>query len=161
MLDGSQAYSLRLSYGFTLKAKAEVRPALQGASELLYEGILQAQLWFLLDSNKQILKVGDTFPSSYSATLDKGNYTLEYELRHPNRKILNGLKDAAVLLSVKLKVFFGRRKQSYFELIPASLSPSKSAITLEILKSNEAVSSAKFSEQHVRKDWCGEELKSL
>ncbi len=50
----AQVHSLRLSYAFSLKAKAEVRPALQSISEMLYEGDMQGQLWFLLDSNKQV-----------------------------------------------------------------------------------------------------------
>lgn len=32
----------------------------------------------------QVLFIGDAFPASYATTLDKGTYTLEYEVRSMN-----------------------------------------------------------------------------
>lgn len=46
----------------------------------VYDGELEGQMTFLLDSNKRLLKVSDIYPEEVQ--LSKGEYTIRAQLRH-------------------------------------------------------------------------------
>ncbi len=58
-----------------------MRPFAPVLSSVLYESIHEAQLWNLYDANKKYIKSGDCFSQEYKATLPKGDYTLELQVR--------------------------------------------------------------------------------
>ncbi len=46
----------------------------------VYDGELEGQMTFLLDSNKRLLKVSDIYPEDVQ--LSKGDYIIRAQLRH-------------------------------------------------------------------------------
>ena len=64
----------------TQSRSCEVKPNAQLLSDLLYENPYGGQLWMLYDTNKQLISCGDAYPKSYSAKVDKGEYTLRLQV---------------------------------------------------------------------------------
>ncbi len=60
--------------------QGKVRPIVPHLSDALYESAYESQLWQLYDSRKKRLSVGDAYPSHYSTTLAKGDYTLQLQV---------------------------------------------------------------------------------
>ncbi|XP_055927693.1 tripeptidyl-peptidase 2-like isoform X2 [Argiope bruennichi] len=100
--DGRQVYELQLTYAFSVTRSTEITPVFSLLSELLYESEFESQLWMLFDYNKQLIAVGDAYPSKYAAKVDKGDYTLKLQIRHEDSALLEKLSEVPLLISIKL-----------------------------------------------------------
>lgn len=63
ILPERQIYELVLTYNFHVSKQTEVLPNCCTLSDMLYESEFESQLWFIYDSNKQLMAVGDAYPS--------------------------------------------------------------------------------------------------
>ncbi|XP_052784723.1 tripeptidyl-peptidase 2-like [Mya arenaria] len=100
--EGRQIYSLELTYKFSVSKTVEVTPDLSVLSDLLYECEYESQIWMLFDSNKQLLGSGDAYPHQYNVKLDKGDYTVLFQIRHDKKSTLERVKSAVLLMNYKL-----------------------------------------------------------
>ncbi|GFT82599.1 tripeptidyl-peptidase 2 [Nephila pilipes] len=101
--DGRQIYELLLTYAFSVSRSTEIIPIFSLLSELLYESEYESQLWMLFDYNKQLIGVGDAYPSKYAVKVEKGEYTLKLQIRHEDSSQLEKLSDVPILISVKMQ----------------------------------------------------------
>ncbi|XP_031554866.1 tripeptidyl-peptidase 2-like [Actinia tenebrosa] len=97
-----QIYALDLTYSFSQSRAAEIQINAVYLSELLYDSEYESQLWMLYDSNKRRVNCGDAFPNRYTAKVEKGDYTLKFQIRHDKKEQLEKLKDMVVLIETKL-----------------------------------------------------------
>ncbi|KAG0716947.1 Tripeptidyl-peptidase 2 [Chionoecetes opilio] len=95
-------YQLILSYSLALPKQAEVTPRCAVLNDVLYESILESQLWMLYDHNKQLLGCGDAYSSKYSLKLEKGDYTIRLHVRHERPDLLEKLSDLPLTILTKL-----------------------------------------------------------
>ncbi|ESO86457.1 hypothetical protein LOTGIDRAFT_129137 [Lottia gigantea] len=100
--DNRQIYSIELTYNFNQAKQGEVTPDCPFLSNLLYESEYESQLWMLYDSNKQFIAGGDAYPNQYTVKLEKGDYTIKFQIRHEKKESLEKLKDLVLLLHSKL-----------------------------------------------------------
>ncbi|CAL1282653.1 unnamed protein product [Larinioides sclopetarius] len=100
--DGRQVYELQLTYVFTVPRSTEITPVFSLLSDLLYESEFESQLWMLFDYNKQLIAVGDAYPSKYATKVDKGEYTLKLQIRHEDSALLEKLSEVSMLMSLKM-----------------------------------------------------------
>ncbi|KAG7310304.1 hypothetical protein JYU34_003059 [Plutella xylostella] len=97
-----QIYQLVNTYTFHLAKGTEVTPIVSLLSDMLYESEFESQMWMLYNSCKQLMAVGDAYPSKYSVKLDKGDYTLRLNVRHESKQVLELIAELAVLLQQRL-----------------------------------------------------------
>ena len=69
-------------------------------NNLLYESPLGSQLIMMYDSNKRLVTTVDFEPKDTS--VEKGKYTLSLQLRHHSLKLLQGLKNTCLVMTVHL-----------------------------------------------------------
>lgn len=100
--DSRPVYQLILSYALSLSKTAEVTPKCVLLSDVLYESILESQLWMLYDNNKQLLGCGDAYSNKYSLKLEKGDYTIRLHVRHERPDLLEKLSDLPLTVLTKL-----------------------------------------------------------
>ncbi|GFY42745.1 tripeptidyl-peptidase 2 [Trichonephila inaurata madagascariensis] len=105
--DGRQIYEIQLTYVFSIVSNIsrpnEITPIFSLLSELLYESEYESQIWMLFDYNKQLIGVGDAYPSKYAVKVDKGEFTLKLQVRHEDSAQLEKLSDVPILISLKLQ----------------------------------------------------------
>ena len=94
----TQIYEMRTRYKFSIKTEKDnkaipVRPSCPSLFNQLYDSAIDSQLWSLEDGESQVLEYGGAIHHVESISLKKGDYTLCLLLRHPNRKLLEQLKD--------------------------------------------------------------------
>ncbi|CAH2050950.1 unnamed protein product, partial [Iphiclides podalirius] len=99
---GRQIYQLINTYNFHLTKATEVSPIVSPLCETLYESEYESQMWMLYNSNKQLLAVGDAYPSKYSVKLEKGEYVLRLNVRHETRSLLERLQELPVVVQQRL-----------------------------------------------------------
>ncbi|XP_052750158.1 tripeptidyl-peptidase 2 [Galleria mellonella] len=97
-----QIYQLLNTYNFHIAKATEVTPIVTMLSETLYESEFESQMWMLYNSCKQLMAVGDAYPSKYSVKLEKGDYVLRLNVRHDNRALLERLQELPVLVQQRL-----------------------------------------------------------
>ena len=100
-------YEMRLRYNFLIKTEKDnkavpVRPSCLSLFNQLYDSLIDSQLWSLEDSESQILKFGGAVHHEDPVPLKKGNYTLCLLLRHPDRYLLEQMKDLPCELLLSL-----------------------------------------------------------
>ncbi|XP_034831010.1 tripeptidyl-peptidase 2 [Maniola hyperantus] len=99
---GRQIYQLLNTYTFHIAKATEVSPIVPLLCDMLYESEFEAQMWMLHNSCKQLMLVGDAYPSKYSAKVEKGEYTLRLSVRHENRTLLERLSELPVVIQQRL-----------------------------------------------------------
>jgi tripeptidyl-peptidase-2 len=101
---GSQIYEMRLDYKFKIEGDKPiaVTPSIPSLFNQLYDSPLDSQLWVLKDSNSRVLGFGGAMHHADSVSLKKGDYNMSLLLRHPNRSLLEALKDIPCQISLDL-----------------------------------------------------------
>ncbi|CAK1602567.1 unnamed protein product [Parnassius mnemosyne] len=99
---GRQIYQLINTYNFHIAKATEVSPIVSLLCDMLYESEYESQMWMLYNSCKQLMAVGDAYPSKYSVKLEKGEYVLRLNVRHDNRALLERLQELPVALQQRL-----------------------------------------------------------
>lgn len=97
-----QIYQLILTYNFHVVKATEVTPNCKTLSDMLYESEFESQIWFIFDSNKQLMCVGDSDSGKYSPKLEKGEYVLKLQVRHEKKDLLESYTDLPMFVSQKL-----------------------------------------------------------
>ncbi|CAH0727680.1 unnamed protein product, partial [Brenthis ino] len=97
-----QIYQLLNTYTFHIPKATEVSPIVPMLCDMLYESEFESQMWMLYNSCKQLIQVGDAYPSKYSAKVEKGEYTLRLSVRHESRALLERLAELPVALQQRL-----------------------------------------------------------
>ncbi|GBP73480.1 Tripeptidyl-peptidase 2 [Eumeta japonica] len=97
-----QIYQLVNTYNFHLAKGTEVSPIVALLCDMLYESEFESQMWMLFNSCKQLMAVGDAYPSKYSVKLEKGDYVLRLNIRHEQRTALERMQELPILLQQKL-----------------------------------------------------------
>ncbi|XP_068626596.1 tripeptidyl-peptidase 2 [Battus philenor] len=99
---GRQIYQLINTYNFHIAKATEVSPIVSLLCDMLYESEYESQMWMLYNSCKQLMAVGDAYPSKYSVKLEKGDYVLRLNVRHDNRALLEKLQELPVVVQQRL-----------------------------------------------------------
>ncbi|GIY14821.1 tripeptidyl-peptidase 2 [Caerostris extrusa] len=94
--EGRQVYEIQLTYSFNITRSGEITPIFSLLSDFLYESEFESQLWLLFDHNKQLIAVGDAYPSKYSVKIEKGDYILKLQVRHEDPNLLEKLSKTTV-----------------------------------------------------------------
>ncbi|XP_053618070.1 tripeptidyl-peptidase 2 [Plodia interpunctella] len=97
-----QIYQLINTYNFHIAKGTDVTPIVSLLCDMLYESEFESQMWMLYNSCKQLMAVGDAYPSKYSVKLEKGDYVLRLNIRHDNRSLLERLQELPVLIQQRL-----------------------------------------------------------
>ncbi|CAG9796314.1 unnamed protein product [Diatraea saccharalis] len=97
-----QIYQLINTYNFHIAKATEVSPIVSLLCDMLYESEFESQMWMLYNSCKQLMAVGDAYPSKYSVKLEKGEYVLKLNVRHESRSLLEKLQELPVLIQQRL-----------------------------------------------------------
>ncbi|KAM3958606.1 tripeptidyl-peptidase II [Aphomia sociella] len=97
-----QIYQLVNTYNFHIAKATEVSPIVSLLCDMLYESEFESQMWMLYNSCKQLMAVGDAYPSKYSVKLEKGEYVVRVGVRHDSRALLERLQELPVLLQQRL-----------------------------------------------------------
>ncbi|XP_047544698.1 tripeptidyl-peptidase 2 [Vanessa atalanta] len=97
-----QIYQLINTYTFHIPKATEVSPIVPMLCDMLYESEFESQMWMLYNSSKQLMAVGDAYPTKYSAKVEKGEYTLRLSVRHESRALLERLAELPVALQQRL-----------------------------------------------------------
>ncbi|OQV18364.1 Tripeptidyl-peptidase 2 [Hypsibius exemplaris] len=117
--DGRVTFQLLLQYQFNLSKPATVEVTCPLLTDFLYENEIEGQMWKLYDNNKRRLQAGEARVMrsiDYTAKLPKGDFTIQLQLRHDSRKILDKLQEAVVHLRKKLATPLS------FDVVPSYLS---------------------------------------
>ncbi len=96
-----QVFELIAEYAFTLDEKAKVTPRVATSEILEFEDSLASQVYMVFDSAKRWIASGAADPSAVS--LEKGDYTVRFHIRHDDPKVLEALKDVPLLLDRTLE----------------------------------------------------------
>jgi len=101
---GTQIYEMRLQFQFKIEGDKEikVRPSIPSLFSQIYDSPMDSQLWALEDSNSQILAYGGAMHHADSVSLKKGDYSITLLLRHPDRYVLEQMKNTPCQLSLTL-----------------------------------------------------------
>lgn len=95
-------YALVNTYSYTLHKATEVTPSCPYFSDVLYENEYNSQLWMLFNSNKRYVGAGDAYPNQYTLNLEKGTYTLKFQVSHESKEMLEKIKDVPFCFDQKL-----------------------------------------------------------
>ena len=104
--NSGQVFEMRLRYDFSVdgdKDEIPVRPCCTSLFHQLYDSPVDSQIWALEDANGQILQYGSSMHDASPVKLKKGKYSVNYLLRHPNRDVLDKLKDIPLEVNFDLK----------------------------------------------------------
>lgn len=104
MPTGTQIYDMFLTYTFKLEAEKPIKvtPCISSLMNQIYDSPLDSQIWVLQNSHDQVLGYGGAIHQADSISLSKGTYNITLHLRHPNRALLQQLKDLPCKLSLAL-----------------------------------------------------------
>ncbi|CAN8274352.1 unnamed protein product [Cochlearia groenlandica] len=96
LLSGKQILALTLTYKFKLEDAAEVKPYIPLLNNRIYDTKFESQFYMISDANKRVYATGDVYPAS--SKLPKGDYKLQFYLRHENVQVLEKLKQLIVFI---------------------------------------------------------------
>jgi len=106
---GTQIYDMNLTYKFKVEGKdaISVTPSIPSLFHQLYDSKLDSQIWVLEEATtQQILGYGSSMHQSSPVSLSKGDYAVKLHLRHPDRNVLEQVKDVPCQISFALPEAF-------------------------------------------------------
>jgi len=102
---GTQIHQMTLKYKFDVgdsKEGLSVVPRVQSLHAQLYDSPLDSLLWRLQDANGATLAYGGAIHDARPTRLQKGSYSVDLLLRHPQRSQLDALKNMPLMLRMML-----------------------------------------------------------
>ncbi|KJH43199.1 peptidase, S8/S53 family [Dictyocaulus viviparus] len=106
LVDGKQVHRLLLTYkinsSVTINKSAEIRLDLPGVTCYLYESPYDCIFFQLFSASKEFIGASSSFPERYTYKVERGEYTVQAQVRHPNTDQLELLNDTP--LHVRLHV---------------------------------------------------------
>nr|XP_018903272.1 PREDICTED: tripeptidyl-peptidase 2 [Bemisia tabaci] len=95
-------YQLMLNYSFHVHKGTKVVLINGLLSDALYESDFESQIWFIYDSNKQLVYTGGSYADRWVTKLEKGDYTVKHQIRHEKVDLLEKYVDLPLFCSQKL-----------------------------------------------------------
>uniref|UniRef100_A0A8R1HSD4 Tripeptidyl-peptidase 2 n=1 Tax=Caenorhabditis japonica TaxID=281687 RepID=A0A8R1HSD4_CAEJA len=102
LTSGLQINRLLLSYQLKVQKTSDIQLEFSGLTPFLYESPVDCVLFQIFGANKSYVGASAPYPDRWSHKLEKGDYTIQAQIRHPDDQILQGLKDLPLLVRVKL-----------------------------------------------------------
>ncbi|KAK9867034.1 hypothetical protein WJX84_006426, partial [Apatococcus fuscideae] len=100
--NGKAVHSLILTYKLTVTEAGKHIPTLPTLNGYMYDSELEAQMFMIFDSAKQLMSTGDIYPEQGKAQLAKGDYTIRVLLRHESVPLLEKLRDKVCIVEREL-----------------------------------------------------------
>ncbi|KAE9413900.1 hypothetical protein Angca_008463, partial [Angiostrongylus cantonensis] len=93
LADGKQVHRILLTYKINVNKSAEIRLDLPSVTSYLYESPYDCILFQLFSASKEFIGASSSFPERYTYKVEKGEYTAQVQVRHPNTDQLELLAD--------------------------------------------------------------------
>ncbi|CAI2345127.1 unnamed protein product [Caenorhabditis sp. 36 PRJEB53466] len=90
---GLQINRVLLSYQLKVQKTCEVNLEFAGLTPYLYEAPVDCVLFQIFGANKSFVGASAAYPSRWTHKLEKGDYTIQAQIRHPDDQVLQGLKE--------------------------------------------------------------------
>ncbi|VDM52606.1 unnamed protein product [Angiostrongylus costaricensis] len=84
LADGKQVHRILLTYKININKSAEIRLDLPSVTSYLYESPYDCILFQLFSASKEFIGASSSFPERYTYKVEKGEYTAQVQVRHPN-----------------------------------------------------------------------------
>ncbi|KAK6033901.1 hypothetical protein COOONC_28595 [Cooperia oncophora] len=97
---GKQIHRLLLTYKIHISKSCEIRLDLPSVTSYLYESPYDCILVQLFSSTKEYIGASSSYPERYSFKLEKGEYVVQAEVRHPDTSQLELLTDTPLHVRV-------------------------------------------------------------
>eukprot|EP01025_Chloroclados_australasicus_P012076 TRINITY_DN154_c0_g3_i1.p1 TRINITY_DN154_c0_g3~~TRINITY_DN154_c0_g3_i1.p1 ORF type:complete len:1355 (+),score=115.99 TRINITY_DN154_c0_g3_i1:491-4066(+) len=94
-------HQLIMTYKFSLAESGKITPKCPMINRWLYDGLIEAQIYMIFDSNEALVGQGEVYPESHQ--LQKGDYTLKLMVRHDNVDLLEKFKMTNIILHKSLE----------------------------------------------------------
>lgn len=102
LTSGLQVNRLLLTYHLKVQKPSEVQLQLAGLTPYLYESPVDCVLFQIFGANKSYIGAASSYPDRWTQKLDKGEYTIQAQIRYPDDQVLQGMKDLPLFVHVKL-----------------------------------------------------------
>ncbi|EGT48187.1 hypothetical protein CAEBREN_09688 [Caenorhabditis brenneri] len=97
-----QVNRLLLTYTLKVQKTSEVQLKLVGLTSYLYESPVDCVLFQIFGANKSYVGASSSYPDRWTQKLEKGEYTIQAQIRYPDEQVLQGMKDLPLFVHVKL-----------------------------------------------------------
>lgn len=102
LTSGLQINRLLLTYQLKVQKPSEVQLQLAGLTPYLYESPVDCVLFQIFGANKSFVGASSSYPDRWTQKLEKGDYTIQAQIRYPDDQVLQGMKELPLLVHVKL-----------------------------------------------------------
>lgn len=102
LTSGLQVNRLLLNYQLKVQKSSEVQLQFAGLTSYLYESPVDCVLFQIFGANKSYVGAASSYPDRWTQKLEKGEYTIQAQIRHPDEQVLQGLKEIPLLVHSKL-----------------------------------------------------------
>ncbi|CAP23969.1 Protein CBG02572 [Caenorhabditis briggsae] len=102
LTSGLQINRLLLTYQLKVAKTSEVQLELGGLTPYLYESSVDCVLFQIFGANKSYIGAASSYPDRWTQKLEKGEYTIQAQVRYPDEQVLLGMKELPLLVRVKL-----------------------------------------------------------
>lgn len=70
---------------------------LAGLTPYLYESPVDCVLFQIFGANKSFVGASSSYPDRWTQKLEKGDYTIQAQIRYPDDQVLQGMKELPLL----------------------------------------------------------------
>lgn len=102
LTSGLQINRLLLTYQLKVAKASEVQLELSGLTPYLYESPVDCVLFQIFGASKSYVSAASSYPDRWGQKLEKGEYTIQAQVRYPDDQVLQGMKELPLLVRVKL-----------------------------------------------------------
>uniref|UniRef100_A0A1I7UA81 Tripeptidyl-peptidase 2 n=1 Tax=Caenorhabditis tropicalis TaxID=1561998 RepID=A0A1I7UA81_9PELO len=102
LTSGLQTNRLLLTYQLKVQKTSEIQLQLAGLTPYLYESPVDCVLLQIFGANKSYVGATSSYPDRWIQKLEKGEYTIQAQIRYPNDQTLQAMKDLPLLVHVKV-----------------------------------------------------------